>query len=98
MGIAQVLTDLTAINTTFTDVMGNLTAAVDTVTDPQYGLIAGLNCLLIGEDIVTFVNSVCVTNFNTIYLTRLVMGISSFGILFSLCCIVCSGVRHFKHS
>lgn len=26
------------------------------------------------------------------------MGISAFGILFAMCCIVCSGVRHFKHS
>ncbi len=31
-----------------TDVKGNLTLMVDSITDNQYGLIAGLNCLLIG--------------------------------------------------
>ena len=28
----------------------------------------------------------------------LILGISSFGILFAMCCTVCAGVRHFKHS
>jgi len=44
------------------------------------------------------ISSVCVSNFNTLYITRLLMGIAAFGILFAMCCIVCSGVRHFKHS
>lgn len=89
---------LTAIGNLFSGVVNSLNAAVGTVTDPNYGMIAGLNCLLIGQDISTFVSTICVSNFNTVYLTRLIMGISSFGILFALCCIVCSGVRHFKHS
>jgi len=93
-----VIADLVNINTLFNNVITTLDATVSGVIDPQYGLVAGLNCLLIGEDIKTFVSTFCVSNFNTVYLTRLVMGISSFGILFSLCCIVCSGVRHFKHS
>jgi hypothetical protein len=28
----------------------------------------------------------------------LICGIASFGILFSMCCAVCAGVRHYKHS
>lgn len=39
---------LTTLSTTMTDIKGNLTSMVDSITDSQYGLIAGLNCLLIG--------------------------------------------------
>jgi hypothetical protein len=96
--ITTVIGDLTNINTLFNNVITNLGTTISGVTDPTYGLVAGLNCVLIGEDIKLFVSTLCVSNFNTFYLTRLIMGISSFGILFALCCIVCSGVRHFKHS
>ncbi len=36
--------------------------------------------------------------FNTFFVSRLTLGIAAFGILFAMCCTVCSGVRHFKHS
>ena len=96
--VNTVVSDFAAVNTTITNVMNSLTATVDGITNPKFGLIAGLNCLIIGEDLETLVNAVCVSNFNTLYITRLLMGIAAFGILFSMCCIVCSGVRHFKHS
>ncbi len=96
--VNTVVSDFAAVNTTITNVMNSLTATVDGITNPRFGLIAGLNCLIIGEDLETLVNAVCVSNFNTLYITRLLMGIAAFGILFSMCCIVCSGVRHFKHS
>lgn len=96
--ISQVTSDFATINSTMTNVLGNLTAAVDSIIDPNYGLIAGLNCKIIGEDLTLVVGSICVSNFNTLYITRLLMGIAAFGILFAMCCIVCSGVRHFKHS
>ena len=96
--VTTITTDLATVNTTMAGVMTSLSSAVDGITNPTFGLIAGLNCLLIGEDINLVVSTLCVSNFNTLYITRLVMGISSFGILFALCCIVCSGVRHYKHS
>lgn len=96
--ISIVTTDLNNINSTMTDVVDNLLGSFDTIIDPKFGLIAGLNCQLIGENLKLVVGSICVSNFNTIYITRLFMGIAAFGILFSMCCIVCSGVRHFKHS
>ena len=96
--VGTIITDLGSVNTTISSVMTSLSTAVDGITNPTFGLIAGLNCLLIGEDINLVVSTLCVSNFNTLYITRLVMGISSFGILFALCCIVCSGVRHYKHS
>jgi hypothetical protein len=91
-----VVSDLTSISTLFSNVVTSLDATLSGIVDPKYGLIAGLNCLLIGEDINDLLNTLCVSNFNTIYLTRLVMGIPSFGILFALCCIICSGRRHQK--
>ena len=36
------------LNTTFTNAVNALTAAADTVTNGKYGLVAGLNCRLIG--------------------------------------------------
>ena len=96
--VDTVVTGFTTVNTTMTNVITALNNAVSGIVDPKFGMIAGLNCLIIGEDLSLMVSSICVSNFNTLYITRLLMGISSFGILFALCCIVCSGVRHYKHS
>jgi len=91
-------TDLPAVNTTINLALSALNATLDGIVNPKFGLIAGLNCLVIGENLDLILGSLCVSNFNTLYITRLYMGISAFGILFALCCIVCSGVRHYKHS
>ncbi len=96
--IGTVKTNLNAVNSSLTSIISTLTTTFDTITDPTYGLIAGLNCKIIGEDLQTMVSSICVSNFNTLYITRLLLGIAAFGILFAMCCIVCSGVRHFKHA
>jgi hypothetical protein len=96
--VSQINNAFTSINSTMSSVVNVLTANVDAVTNPKYGMIAGLNCQIIGEDLGLVIGSICVSNFNTLYITRLLMGIAAFGILFSMCCIVCSGVRHFKHS
>ena len=37
-----------SINTTFTNAKTSLNSASSTVVDPDYGLVAGLNCRLIG--------------------------------------------------
>ena len=31
------------------------------------------------------------------YIMRYAIGLSSYGVLFAMCCIVCTGVRHYKH-
>ena len=41
---------------------------------------------------------ICGSFYKNIYLLRLVVGIASYGVLFAMCCIVCTGVRHFKLS
>ena len=66
--------------------------------DPDYGLLAGFNCVIFGEDFNRAIETICVKFFNTVYLARLTTGISAFGILFAMCCSVCTGVRHYKHS
>jgi hypothetical protein len=86
-----------SINTTFTNAKNSLNSASATVVDPDYGLVAGLNCKLIGEDLQRFSKTFCQSVFTISYFTRLVMGLASFGILFSLCCSVCTGVRFHKH-
>ncbi len=96
--MTTVKTNLNGVNASLTSIISTLTSTFDTITDPTYGLIAGLNCKIIGEDLQTMVSSICVSNFNTLYITRLLLGIAAFGILFAMCCIVCSGVRHFKHA
>lgn len=97
--VDAVITDLgTNIPNTFTSVTNQLNTIAPTITDPTYGLIVGLNCLLIGEDLVRVTKVLCTEAFNSFYFLRLILGISSFGILFAMCCSVCAGVRHFKHS
>jgi hypothetical protein len=71
-------------------------ASIQSLTDPTYGLLAGLNCKLFGEDFQTFQNVICGSFYNSIYTIRLTFGIAAWGLLFAMCCTVCSGVRHFK--
>ena len=59
-------------------------------------MLAGLNCQLFGEDFVAFQNVICGSFYNNVYTIRIVFGIAAWGILFAMCCTVCSGVRHFK--
>lgn len=72
--------------------------SISSLTDPTYGMLAGLNCKIFGQDFVTFQNVICGSFFTNIYLIRLTFGIASWGILFSMCCIVCTGVRHYKQT
>lgn len=90
--------DMTALKPKFRDVYGNLSAAINSLVDPNYGMVAGVNCLLIGEDLKTTKNTLCVSLFNSLYFLFMTVGTASFALLFSMCCIVCSGVRHLKQS
>ena len=46
--IKEVVTDLGNINSTFSTVISSLNNNFDSITDPTFGLIAGINCLIIG--------------------------------------------------
>ncbi len=86
------------LTTTFNNAVTAMNAAVDSVTNSKYGLVAGLNCNLIGEDFATFTETFCKGFFTVAYFSRLALGCASFGILFSICCGACTGVRFYKHS
>lgn len=89
---------VTAVGSSVTTVKNNLVSTVNTVVDPTYGIIAGLNCGIIGEDLFLIVNSVCSHGYKLSFFIRLAFGIAGFGILFSVCCASCTGVRHYKQS
>lgn len=89
---------LADVQSAFVPISSQLTSIVRTVVDPQYGMVAGLNCLVLGEDLNMVSNTACVRLFNTFYFLRFALGLAAFGILFTLCCTTCSGVRAFKHS
>ena len=40
--------DITTVGNTFTSVLTNLQGIASSITDPQYGLIAGFNCAIFG--------------------------------------------------
>jgi hypothetical protein len=96
--VTQFSANLTGtLNTTFTNAVNAMTAAADSVTNGKYGLVAGLNCRLIGEDFTTFTNTFCQSFFTVAYFSRLAIGCASFGILFAFFCGPCTGVRFYKH-
>jgi len=87
---------LTTMGTLFSSINSSL-SSIATLTDPTYGLIAGLNCLVFGEDFQRIENVLCGSLYNNFYVMRFAIGISCYGVLFAMCCIVCTGVRHYKH-
>ena len=80
----------------FDSAISNLRNISSSVTDPKYGLIAGFNCKIFGEDLQLLTDTFCVRFFNLFFFLRLVLGAAAFSILFTMCCSVCTGVRHFK--
>lgn len=49
--LQAVITTLPGLGTNMTNITNSLSSAVDGITNPTFGLVAGLNCLIIGEDI-----------------------------------------------
>lgn len=96
--VDNIKTTLTALSPKMTSTFNSLNTTLNPLLDPSYGLIAGINCILIGEDIVLTKNTLCVSLFNSFYFLFVTIGTSSIAFLFSMCCIVCSGVRHYKQS
>lgn len=89
-------TDIGNLKTSCTTAVNSIQGSTSQYVDPQYGLVAGLNCQVMGEDIVVAKNTVCVSFFNSLFFLLVTMGTSSFALLFALCCITCTGVRHHK--
>jgi hypothetical protein len=86
------------LNTTFSNAVTGLAAVASSVTDSKYGLVAGMNCQLIGQDFTTITTTFCQSLFTVLFFSRIVVGCASFGILVAICCGACTGVRFYKHS
>lgn len=82
----------------FTSIENNLMVNAESIVHAQEGLLAGLDCRLVGEDMTRMVDSICIMTFNQLFFTFVVLGLISFSLLFSICCIVCVGVQHYKHA
>lgn len=66
--------------------------------DPVWGLVNGMNCLLLGEDILLIRDTLCTRMFNLATTMRPAFAIISLAILFIMFCTTCVGVRTFKHT
>ena len=95
--IATYQSDITTIASSFTGAMTSLEAVIDGVVDPDYGMINGFNCAIFGEDINLLLSTFCSHLYTTTYFLRLGLGIAGIGIVFAMCCGVCTGVRVHKH-
>lgn len=96
--IAGYKTTITSFGTAITNVKTNLESTVNSVVDPTYGIMAGLNCAILGEDIFLVINTVCTHGFKLSFFIRAAFGIAGFGILITMYCASCTGVRHFRQA
>lgn len=87
---------LNEMSTLFSNINTNL-ASIVALTDPNYGLLAGLNCKIFGEDFERIQKILCGSVYSSVYTMRMSFGLIAYGVLFMMCCAVCTGVRHFKH-
>ncbi len=74
----------------------NIDSNFSAIVNAQYGLLNGLNCQTIGEDVRLMKNVVCNGLFLYTYFTRVIFGILSFALLFLMCCVTCAGHRNCK--
>jgi hypothetical protein len=89
---------LSKVGNNISNVINNLESILSSVFDPKYGMISGLNCLVLGEDIDVISDTVCISLFNIIFFLRIICGIIGFGVLFFMCFSVCSGMRAYRQS
>ena len=76
-----------ALPNVFNTILADL-GYISDLLDPSYGLIAGLNCKLMGQDFQRLEQATCGSIYTKIYITRLVLGIASYGLLLAICLAV----------
>lgn len=86
------------VQTLFGSVNTNLQTISASVLTPTTGVIDGIDCRLLYQDLVNVKDSLCISSFNSAFFTLVTVGIMSFSLLFALCCIVCVSVRHHQQS
>lgn len=96
--ITAVTTDLSPVKSGLVTALDALNANVTKISDPVNGLQGGVNCLLLADDLQRIRDTVCINLFNALFVSLLTVGVSSFSLLVSMCCIVFTGVRYYKHA
>lgn len=81
----------------FNQAYGNL-SALESVFEPNTGMITGFDCRLLQEDAENMRESLCISTFNRIFFTLVLIGILAFALFFMMCCTLCFAVRHYQHS
>jgi|JI10StandDraft_1071094.scaffolds.fasta_scaffold710894_3 hypothetical protein len=64
-------------------------AASDSGLDPKYGVLAGLNCSVLGEDIVLFKSALCRATFSYSYFHGILLLGMGLCLALLLCCNTC---------
>jgi hypothetical protein len=65
--ISNIAAELSIVSPNMAATFNTLNNSISNLVDPTYGMVAGVNCLLIGEDLITTKNTVCVSLFNSLY-------------------------------
>lgn len=86
----------TQIVPVFTQIEQTLQGTYSSVFDPQYGLLSGLDCRVVGEDMSYTAASLCNHSFVHSFILRIMFIISGFSILVLLCCVTCLGCNNYR--
>jgi hypothetical protein len=89
-------TSITNLGNAFNSVTTSFQATADAILDPNYGILVGLNCAIFGDDLLMVIGTACTHGFILTFFVRAAFGIAGFGILLTICCASCTGVRHYK--
>lgn len=73
--------------------MNTLKTTYGSIADPKFGLIAGLNCRVVGEDASLAVNTICNSFMKYSYLLRVMFITAAFSVLLAVMCAFCVGLR-----
>ena len=82
---------------TFTAAFETLSRDYSSILDPKYGIIAGFNCRVLGEDAQLFVNMICNRIFMHSFILRIIFAAASFSILVLMFCVVTLGARSYHN-
>ena len=77
------------VNPIVASTVTGLYASFGSLVDPTYGVLSGLNCGVIGEDLTVFKAALCQNTFSYSYFHRILMMVISMCLAFLLCCNTC---------
>ena len=82
-----------SLDSSFENTLSQLYATSSSVLTPDYGVLWGLDCGAVGEDMIILQRSACRNTFSYSYFHRILLLVISFALMFMLCCHTCSVFR-----